>query len=55
MMKKIIIIDGNSFAFGREPKADESEKISKSAIDQRDIYITRKFMKKILKLMFGIF
>ena len=54
-MKKIIIIDGNSLAFGRLPKKSESDKVTKSAVDQRDIYITRKFMKKILKLMFGIF
>jgi len=55
-MKKLIIIDGNSLAFGKNPKEGEvSEKLSKSSTDQRDIFIVRKFIKKLLKLKFGVF
>ncbi len=55
-MKKLVIIDGNSLAFGKRPKDGEvSDKISKSPIDKRDIFIVRKFIKKLLKLRFHIF
>ncbi len=55
-MKKIVIIDGNSLAFGRMPNEKEiSSEISKSAFDNRDIYIVRKFIKKILKFKYAIF
>lgn len=55
-MKKLIIIDGNSLAFGKNPKEGEfPDNMSKSSIDERDIFIVRKFMKKMLKLKFGIF
>ncbi len=55
-MKKIVIIDGNSLAFGRKPKEGKiSDKISKSSIDNRDIYIVRKFMKKLLRFKYMIF
>ena len=55
-MKKLIVIDGNSLAFGKNPKEGEfSDKITKSSIDDRDIFIVRKFIKKMLKLKFGIF
>ncbi len=55
-MKKIVIIDGNSLAFGRMPNEKEiSSETSKSAFDNRDIYIVRKFIKKILKFKYVIF
>ena len=55
-MKKLIVIDGNSLAFGKNPKDGEfSDEVSKSSIDDRDIFIVRKFIKKMLKLRFGIF
>ena len=45
-MKKLIVIDGNSLAFGKNPKEGEfSDKITKSSIDERDIFIVRKFIK----------
>ena len=51
-----MIIDGNSLAFGRNPKdGDFPDNVSKSSIDKRDIFIVRKFIKKMLKLKFGIF
>lgn len=55
-MKKIIIIDGNSLAYSRVP---DKKKISKeamySSIDNREIYIVRKFMKKILQYKYMMF
>ena len=55
-MKKIIIIDGNSLAFGRVPEEGSvPDKISKSSIDNRDIFIVRKFIKKILRFKYSIF
>ncbi|NQX83315.1 MAG: hypothetical protein HRS50_01190 [Mycoplasmataceae bacterium] len=55
-MKKIIIIDGNSLAYSRIP---DEKKISKeemfSKIDNREIYIVRKFIKKILHYKYTMF
>ncbi len=54
-MKKIIIIDGNSLAFSRMPKQDELDNsINRAKDDQSDIYVIRKFFKKLLKYKYQI-
>lgn len=55
-MNKIIIIDGNSLAFSRMPKESElNNEIYRSKKDNSDIYIVRKFFKKLLKYKYQIF
>ncbi len=55
-MKKIIIIDGNSLAYSRVP---DIKKVAKNemyaATDNRDIYIVRKFIKKLLRLKYTMY
>ena len=54
-MKKIIIIDGNSLVFSRMPKQNELDNsVYQSKEDKSDIYIVRKFFKKILKYKYQI-
>lgn len=55
-MKKIIIIDGNSLAYSRVPdskKASNDEMFASS--DGRDIYIVRKFIRKLLRFKYVIY
>ncbi len=55
-MKKIIIIDGNSLAYSRVPDREKfKDKFLYSSIDQRDIFITRKFLKKFLRYKYILF
>ncbi|BDU67375.1 MAG: hypothetical protein TYPL_0280 [Candidatus Tyloplasma litorale] len=55
-MKKVIIIDGNSLAYSRVPDSDKISTNSMwSSIDKRDIFIVRKFIKKILNFKFQNF
>lgn len=56
MMKKVILIDGNSLAFRKMPDYDKVSKfVSQSSIDNRDIYVVRNFIKQIFKFKFVIF
>ncbi len=55
-MKKIIIIDGNSLAYSRIPEADKfKDKFLFSSVDNRDIFISRKFMKKFFRYKYILF
>ncbi len=55
-MKKIIIIDGNSLAYSRVPDREKfKDKFLYSSVDQRDIFITRKFLKKFLRYKYILF
>lgn len=52
-MEKVLIVDGNSLAFATPPtqkKIDSGKVFAKS--DGRDIYITAKFMRKLMNYMF---
>ncbi len=52
-MKKIIIIDGNSLAYSNIPNPEKvPEKILYSSTDNRNIFIIRKFIKKLLTMKF---
>lgn len=56
IMKKILIIDGNSLAYSRIPDEDKTPKDALySSIDNRNIFIVRKFMKKILRYKYVMF
>lgn len=55
-MKKIIIIDGNSLAYSNVPNHNKLKKEDiYSVIDNREIYIVRKFIKKLLRYKYNIF
>ncbi len=55
-MKKIIIIDGNSLAYSRIPDPDKfKDKLLFSSKDSRDIFIARKFIKKLLRYKYIMF
>ncbi len=55
-MKKIIIIDGNSLAYSRIPDVNKGDKKALfAASDNRDIFIVRKFIKRLLRLKYVIY
>lgn len=55
-MNKIIIIDGNSLAFSRMPKDNElNNEMFRHKTDNNDIYVVRKFFKKLIKYKYQIF
>ncbi len=55
-MKKVIIIDGNSLAYSKVPDPEKfDKKLLYSSTDNRDIFITRKFMKKFLRYKYVLF
>ncbi len=55
-MKKIIIIDGNSLAYSRIPDVEKMPKETVFAsTDSRNIFIVRKFIKKILRYKFLLY
>ncbi len=56
MKKKIIIIDGNSLAYSNVPNPEKvNDKFMYSTPDREDIYIVRKFIKKILRYKYIVF
>ncbi len=55
-MKKIIIIDGNSLAYSRVPDVNKvNNELLYSSIDNRDIFIVRKFIKKLLRFKYVLY
>lgn len=55
-MKKFIIIDGNSLAYSRVAEEGKTpSEVMFSSVDQRNIFIVRKFMKKILRYKYVIY
>ncbi len=55
-MKKIIIIDGNSLAYSRVPDREKfSNKLLYSKNGEEDIFIARKFLKKLLRYKYMLF
>lgn len=55
-MKKIIIIDGNSLAYSRIPDREKfNDKLLYSKNEGKDIFIARKFIKKLLRYKYLLF
>ncbi len=55
-MKKIIIIDGNSLAYSRVPDSEKfKDEMLYSSKDNRDIFIVRKFIKKLLRFKYVVY